>query len=82
MSSELVIDRDMLESFLPALGAEVTDDEYIRDIETGEILTTDEGEELPIDEIGYLRHGSIVPIEDDFSSIVSELSDREIRNDD
>lgn len=81
MSAELAIDRDMLESFLPVLGAEVTSDEYIRDRETGEILTTSDGEELTIDEIGYLKHGSIVPVEDDFSSIVSELSERDIRND-
>lgn len=81
MSAELAIDRDMLESFLPVLGAEVTSDEYIRDRETGEILTTSDGEELTIDEIGYLKHGSIVPVEDDFSSIVSELSERDIRSD-
>lgn len=80
MSTELAADRDMLESFLPVLGAEVTNDEYIRDIESGEILTTSDGEELTIDEIGYLKHGSVVPVEDDFSAIVSELSDRDIRS--
>lgn len=79
MPAELVVDRDMLESFLPVLGAEVTDDEYIRDIESNEILTTNDGEKLTIDEIGYLKHGSIVPVEDDFSAIVSELSDCAIR---
>jgi hypothetical protein len=81
VSTELVADRDMLESFLPVLGVEVTDEEYIRDIESGEILTTDEGEKLTIDEIGYLKHGSVVPVEDDFSAIVSNLSDRELRDD-
>jgi len=80
MSAELAVDRDMLESFLPVLGAEVTDDEHIRDIESGEVLTTSEGEKLTIDEIGYLKHGSVVPVEDDFSAIVSEFSDREIRD--
>lgn len=79
MSAELIADRDMLESFLPVLGAEVTDKEHIRDLESGEILTTEDGEELTIDEIGYLKHGSVVPVEDDFSTIVSELSDRDIR---
>jgi hypothetical protein len=79
MPAELIVDRDMLESFLPVLGAEVTDKEYIRDLESGEILTTEDGEKLTIDEIGYLKHGSVVPVEDDFSEIVSELSDRDIR---
>ena len=81
MSTELVIERDKLESFLPLLGAEVTEDGYIRDIESGEIITTDEDEKLTIDEIGYLGHGSIKPVEDDFSAIVSHLSNRDIRED-
>lgn len=80
MSPELAIERNMLESFLPVLGAKVGEDEYIRDRETGEILTTSDGRELTVDEIGYLRHGSVVPVEDDFSAIVSELSDRDIRD--
>ncbi|WP_229112486.1 hypothetical protein [Halapricum desulfuricans] len=82
MSAELAADRDMLESFLPVLGVKVTDDEYLQDMESGDILTTADGEKLTIDEIGYLRHGSVIPVEDDFSSIVSELSDRDIRKDD
>ncbi|QSG06089.1 Uncharacterized protein HSR121_1754 [Halapricum desulfuricans] len=60
----------------------MTDDEYLQDMESGDILTTADGEKLTIDEIGYLRHGSVIPVEDDFSSIVSELSDRDIRKDD
>ncbi len=79
MSTELAADRDMLESFLPVLGVEVTKKGYLRNIESGEILTTDDGEKLTTDEIGYLKHGSVVPVEDDFSAIVSELSGREIR---
>lgn len=80
MSGELIVNRDMLESFLPVLGVEVTGDEYLRDMETNEILTTEDGRELTTDEIGYLKHGSVVPVEDDFSAIVSELSDRDIRD--
>ena len=71
----------MLDSFLPVLGIEVTDDEYLRDKETGEILTTSDDEELRVDEIGYIKHGSVVPVEDDFSAIVSEVSERNIRDD-
>ncbi|MDL0122852.1 hypothetical protein PNP03_09095 [Halobacterium salinarum] len=78
MSTELTVDRDMLDSFLPVLGIRVTENEFLQDIESGEILTTDAGQKLTVDEIGYLKHGSVVPIEDDFSAIVSELSDREI----
>lgn len=81
MATELVVDRNKLDSFLPLLGAEVTEEGYIRDLESEEILTTNEGEELTIDEIGYLGHGSIEPVEDDFSAIVSHLSNRNIRGD-
>lgn len=79
MPTELVIERDKLESFLPVLGAEVTESGYIRDLESGEIFTSDDGEKRTIDEIGYLGHGSIEPVEDNFSAIVSYLSDRNIR---
>ncbi|GAB3035437.1 hypothetical protein [Natronobiforma cellulositropha] len=79
MSTELVIDRNKLESFLPVLGVEVTEEGYIRDIESKEICTSSEGERLTIDEIGYLGHGSVEPVEDDFSAIVSHLSSRKIR---
>jgi hypothetical protein len=82
MPTELVVDRDKLESFLPILGAEVTEDGYIRDQESEMILTNDDGKKLTIDEIGYLGHGSIEPVEDDFSAIVSHLSNRDIRGDD
>lgn len=80
-NTELVVSEDRLESFLPLLGLEVTDDNRIRDIETGEIKTTEDGEELTTDEIGYLGHddeeGGVVLVEDDFPSIVDHLSDRE-----
>ena len=79
MPSELVVERDKLESFLPLLGAEVTEEGYIRDAETNEIIETEGGKELAIDEIGYLGHGSIKPVEDDFSAIVAHLSDRDFR---
>lgn len=82
MSTELVVGRDKLESFLPVLGAEVTEEGYIRDIESQEIRTNDAGKKLTIDEIGYLGHGSVEPVEDDFSAIVSYLSNRDIRDDD
>lgn len=64
----------------PLLGAEVTEDEQIVDSETGEVITSNNGEELTIDEIGYLgsgEDGSIEPVRNDFPSIVNYLSDRE-----
>jgi len=81
MSTELIIARDKLESFLPVLGTEVTEEGNLRDIDSGEILTNDTGDELTVEEIGYLGHGSVEPVEDNFSSIVSHLSDRDIRED-
>jgi len=80
MTTEFVLERDKLESFLPLLGAEVTEKGYLRDVESEEIITTDEGDKLTIYEMGYLGHGSIKPVEDNFSAIVSHLSDRDIRD--
>lgn len=74
---KLTIEQDMLEHFLPVLGAEVTDDGFVRDIESGEICTTPDGEKITIDEVGYIDYDeSVVLVEDDFSAIVSEASDR------
>lgn len=76
---ELVVDRSRLESFLPVLGAEVTEDGNVRDIESGELVTTPDGEVLHIDEIGYLGSPdgdeTLELVKDDHSSIVEYLSD-------
>lgn len=82
MPTEFIVSRDKLESFLPLLGAEVTEDNYIRDIDTQELVAGDDGEALTTDEIGYLGEGSIEPVEDNFSSIVAHLSDRDLRDED
>ena len=74
MSTELTIDPDSLEEFLPMLGKEV-EDGYIVDIETGEVATSPSGEKITVDEVGYLAHGSVEPIRDDISEIVSYLTD-------
>lgn len=83
-SPEISVSPEKLESFLPLLGLEVTEDGYIRDIETGEIKTTEDGEELTEDEIGFLGHDEedddIVLVENDFPSIVDHLSDRDERS--
>ena len=81
MSTELVVDRDKLEALLPLLGAEVNKDGYIVDLDTGNVITSPDDKKLTIDEIGYIGHGSIEPVEDNFSSIVSYLSDRSSRED-
>ena len=80
MPTEFIISRSKLKSFLPLLGAEVTEEDYIRDIDSQEILTNSDDEPIRTDEIGYLGEGSIEPVEDDFSSIVAHLSDRNIRD--
>lgn len=79
MSPELVVERDKLESLLPLLGAELDEEGHIVDVETGEIVPSPSGEKLTIEEMGYLGHGSLEPVENDFSSIVSYLSDRDSR---
>lgn len=75
MSTELVVERDKLEAILPLFGAEVNEEGYIIDIETGDIISSVEGDNLTIDEIGYIGHGSIEPVKDDFDAIVDYLSD-------
>ncbi|QLH78262.1 hypothetical protein HZS55_13505 [Halosimplex rubrum] len=81
MPTEFIVSRDKLKSFLPLLGAEVTEDDHIRDIESQDLVGNDD-EALTTDEIGYLGEGSIEPVEDDFSSIVAHLSDRDLRDED
>lgn len=74
MSTELAIDPDRLDEFLPMLGKKI-EDGYIVDIETGEIATSPSGEKIEADEVGYLAHGSVEPIRDDISDIVTYLTD-------
>lgn len=77
------MDPNKLESFVPMLGLEVTPEGYIRDVETKEIQTTDDGTELTKDEIGYLGYSEdegVVLVRDDFSSIVSYMSENDIRD--
>lgn len=79
---ELIVSRDKLASFLPLLGAEVDNENYIRDIETQTRWETPDGKTLPIDEVGYLGvgdDGDKLIIEDSFPAIVSYLSERDIR---
>jgi len=77
--TELTVARNKLESFLPVLGVEVTANEKLRDIESDTILTDDDGNELTIDEIGYIASddGDVKPVRDDFTEIINELSDRD-----
>jgi hypothetical protein len=74
MSTEFAIDPDRLEEFLPMLGKEI-EDGYIVDIETGEIATSPSGEKIKAKQVGYLAHGSVEPIRDDISDIVTYLTD-------
>lgn len=74
MSSEFVIDPDRLEEFLPMLGMTV-EDGYIVDIETEEVATSPTGEAVPVEDVGYLAHGSVEPVRDDISDIVSYLTE-------
>ena len=81
MCPELSISREKLGDFLPVLGTEVTDEGHLRNIESGELLINDEtGEPWDVDEIGYIGHGSVEPVENNFGSVVSHLSDREFDN--
>lgn len=78
MSTEFIVAREKLEDFLPLLGTKVTEDGHLQDIDSGEILSDQNDEEITVDELGYVGYGSVEPVRDDFSEIVSHLSDREI----
>lgn len=78
--TELIVAEEKLESFLPLIGHEVTDEGKIRDMETGDIKTTEDGKELTTDEIRYVNYDEeegLVLVEDTFPSAVRDLSDRE-----
>ena len=55
-NTEFIVSKDKLESFLPTIGAELTEDGYIRDIQTGKILKSEDGEKINVDNIGYLGY--------------------------
>jgi len=78
MSTELVVESGKLEALLPLFGAAVNDEGYIVDIESGEIIESPSGDRLTTDEVGYIGHGSVEPVENDISSIVSYLSNDEL----
>ena len=75
--TELVVDPARIESVLPMLGYEVSPERTIVSVDTGEVATSPAGEELTIDEVGYLgaENGRVVPIKDDLSQIVAYLAD-------
>lgn len=80
--TELVVSEDRIESMLPLLGAELTDEGFIRDIESGTIATTPDGEQITVDEVGYLgvadaEDETIELVRDDVSSIISYLSEND-----
>lgn len=81
MAKELIVERDKLESILPLLGAEVNEEGYVQDQESERVIPTNEGDEVPIEEMGYFGHSSIEPVEDDIPAIVSYLSESDSEED-
>lgn len=81
---DFIVQTDKIPSLVPMLGAEVDNEGYIRDKETGEIFETKDGVALTIDAIGHLDESEdqrIVPVMDHFSAVVEAKSDRDIRAD-
>lgn len=78
---QIAVERDMLESFVPALGLTVNEEGKLEDYETGKVMVSPEGEELTMEEIGYLgydeENSQVEPVRDDKSAIVAYLKDLE-----
>jgi len=66
--TEVIIHEDKLETVLDLLGQGVDDDGFVLD-EDGERATSTDGAQIKSDDVGYLGHGSVEYVRDDFSSI-------------
>lgn len=77
--TKLTIRPEMMGSFVPALGLTVNDEGKLEDYETGEIIVSPDGEELTVEEIGYLgydeENGQVEPVRNEKSAIVAYLND-------
>lgn len=75
----LTISPERVGSFLELLGFEETEDGHIVSRKTGETLKSADGDEITVDEIGYLgsEEEGLALIKDDISHITRYLSDNQ-----
>lgn len=73
MPPSLTFDESAAEFVLEAFDRELDSEGYIVDPETGDRVTTPNGEEVHRDEFSGLEEGSILYLDDDFMSLVDHV---------
>lgn len=58
---------------LSAFGATTDEEGFIVDRESGDRVTTPDGESITVDELAMIEHGSNVFVDDNFASLVDHV---------
>lgn len=73
MEAKLTFDESATEFVLESFGKAVDDDGYVIDAETGERVTTPDGEHIEADEFAGVEKGSTLYLDDGFTTIVDHV---------
>lgn len=73
MSTKLTFDDSASEFVIEAFGKEVDSEGYVIDPQTGQRVTSPEGEEVKAEEFGGVEKGSTLFLQDDFASLVEHV---------
>lgn len=76
MSTTLTFDESAAEFVLESFGRAVDDEGYVIDPETGRRETTENGEDIHKDEFTGVENGSIIFLDDDFTTLVNHVKRR------
>jgi len=76
MSTTLTFDESATDFILESFGRDVDDEGYIIDPETGDRVTTPDGEEIKKEEFAGVERGSTLYLDDDFNTIVEHVKRR------
>lgn len=76
MSTTLTFDENAAEFILESFGAEIDDEGFIINPETGERETVTDSEELHKDHFSGVEKGSIIYLDDDFNTLVEHVKRR------
>lgn len=76
MSTTLTFDESAAEFILESFGREVDAEGYVINPETSERETTEDGEPIHKDHFAGLEDGSIIFLDDDFTTLVDHVKRR------